>query len=329
MLEPQGLPGDYALPDAHSGSMPPLRNNRFGSNFLDELKQSWVYSRYGAFRLSSFSSGHHSTTWSCLSTLTLSEVSNISVYSLIVTADEVRNPQRLSQTWSNEQSPALWAPMPTVFAPKLVLVPQECGVREKPLPAPPICDDGTQTIHTVKGPDGHSNQASSIDISDPLSESPTLDSARSLSVGVLKPPDEQDNTRHSLEELARGNPNLGLGSRWHFDCFQCNFCGSLSDSDANLLQLRDGHELPVCSGCTYPYLDPKVKFGDLAFLTSDRTFCVIRFKCRNCGRGIEDLKYARTSRGMFCVDCFESRMERRTKKILLQTKSETSSSMIK
>ncbi|KAI5814201.1 hypothetical protein BZA77DRAFT_106349 [Pyronema omphalodes] len=30
------------------------------------------------------------------------------------------------------------------------------------------------------------------------------------------------------------------GNRWHIDCFRCNSCSTLLDSDANLLLLSDG-----------------------------------------------------------------------------------------
>ena len=30
------------------------------------------------------------------------------------------------------------------------------------------------------------------------------------------------------------------GNRWHLNCFRCNTCGTLLDSDANLLLLGDG-----------------------------------------------------------------------------------------
>ena len=44
------------------------------------------------------------------------------------------------------------------------------------------------------------------------------------------------------------------------------------------------------------------------------------FKCRNCNKKIETLKYARTSRGIFCMNCHESLMERRRRKALARSK---------
>ncbi|THC87530.1 hypothetical protein EYZ11_013025 [Aspergillus tanneri] len=38
------------------------------------------------------------------------------------------------------------------------------------------------------------------------------------------------------------------------------------------------------------------------------------FRCRNCKKKIENLRYARTSQGIFCMDCHESLMQRRRKR---------------
>lgn len=49
-------------------------------------------------------------------------------------------------------------------------------------------------------------------------------------------------------------------------------------------------------------------------MTGDQAFCANCFRCRNCKKKIENLKYARTSQGIFCMDCHESLMQRRRKK---------------
>ena len=102
------------------------------------------------------------------------------------------------------------------------------------------------------------------------------------------------------------------GNRWHIHCFRCNTCGTPLDSDANLLLLADGSL--VCNPCTYSCSACGEKIEDLAILTGDQAFCPACFKCRNCKRKIENLKYARTSQGIFCMDCHESLMARRRKK---------------
>ncbi|KAH7031105.1 uncharacterized protein B0I36DRAFT_118565 [Microdochium trichocladiopsis] len=110
----------------------------------------------------------------------------------------------------------------------------------------------------------------------------------------------------------RTNPWLIAGNRWHLNCFRCNTCGTLLDSDANLLLLGDGSL--ICNNCTYSCSACGDKIEDLAILTGDQAFCATCFRCRNCKRKIENLRYARTSQGIFCMSCHESLMARRRKK---------------
>lgn len=102
------------------------------------------------------------------------------------------------------------------------------------------------------------------------------------------------------------------GNRWHIDCFRCSTCGTLLDSDAHLLLLGDGSL--ICSNCTYSCSSCGNKIEDLAILTGDQAYCSNCFRCRNCKRKIENLRYARTSQGIFCMDCHETLMQRRKKK---------------
>ncbi|RPA94191.1 RhoGAP-domain-containing protein [Choiromyces venosus 120613-1] len=102
------------------------------------------------------------------------------------------------------------------------------------------------------------------------------------------------------------------GNRWHIECFRCNKCQTLLDSDANLLLLGDGSL--ICNNCTYSCTACHNKIEDLAILTGDQAFCAGCFRCRNCKRKIENLKYARTSQGIFCMSCHETLMARRRKR---------------
>ncbi|KAH8804826.1 hypothetical protein F5884DRAFT_428138 [Xylogone sp. PMI_703] len=114
------------------------------------------------------------------------------------------------------------------------------------------------------------------------------------------------------EILEEGKAFELAGNRWHLDCFRCNTCGTLLDSDANLLLLGDGSL--ICNNCTYSCSACGNKIEDLAILTGDQAFCATCFRCRNCKRKIENLRYARTSQGIFCMSCHESLMARRRKK---------------
>ncbi|KAF4513227.1 hypothetical protein G6O67_000525 [Ophiocordyceps sinensis] len=114
------------------------------------------------------------------------------------------------------------------------------------------------------------------------------------------------------EILEEGKAFELSGNRWHLDCFRCNTCGTLLDSDANLLLLGDGSL--ICNNCTYSCNACGNKIEDVAILTGDQAFCATCFRCRNCKRKIENLRYARTSQGIFCMGCHETLMARRKKK---------------
>lgn len=121
-------------------------DDTFVPEFLDELKRSWVYRRNSAFRLSTYSSDRHSTTWSCLSSLSLSEVSNISVFNLAVTVEDVNNRQRMSQTWTNDFEILMQRSVPRSLVSGLIAQSTQHGSPDRILPKP---DDGTSSIVTV------------------------------------------------------------------------------------------------------------------------------------------------------------------------------------
>ncbi|KAL2435272.1 hypothetical protein ABEF95_015028 [Exophiala dermatitidis] len=71
----------------------------------------------------------------------------------------------------------------------------------------------------------------------------------------------------------------------------------------------DPDDIPFpCKGCGQILEEGK------AFELGDQAFCANCFKCRNCKRKIENLRYARTSQGIFCMDCHEALMARRRKR---------------
>ncbi|KAK8090742.1 hypothetical protein PG994_000247 [Apiospora phragmitis] len=84
------------------------------------------------------------------------------------------------------------------------------------------------------------------------------------------------------EILEEGKAFELAGNRWHLNCFRCNTCGTLLDSDANLLLLGDGSL--ICNNCTYSCSACGNKIEDLAILTGDQAFCATCFRCRNCSR---------------------------------------------
>ncbi|KAK6203536.1 Rho-type GTPase-activating protein [Scheffersomyces amazonensis] len=94
--------------------------------------------------------------------------------------------------------------------------------------------------------------------------------------------------------------------RWHIDCFKCSKCSSSLGCNSNFLVLGNGNL--ICSNCSYNCKQCGKKIDDLAILTGDQAYCSNCFKCRSCKQNIEDLRYARTSKGLFCMDCHEKLM---------------------
>jgi hypothetical protein len=66
------------------------------------------------------------------------------------------------------------------------------------------------------------------------------------------------------------------------------------------------------------------KIEDLAILTGDQAYCAKCFKCRNCKKKIESLRYARTSQGIFCMSCHKALIARRKKKEVKTAPQESS-----
>ncbi|KAK9313000.1 hypothetical protein V1524DRAFT_353140, partial [Lipomyces starkeyi] len=110
------------------------------------------------------------------------------------------------------------------------------------------------------------------------------------------------------------------GNRWHVECFRCSSCDAQLDCDTNLLVLGNGDL--ICGNCCYSCCVCGKKIDDLAILTGkDTAFCAKCFKCRNCKRPIENLRYARTSQGIFCMSCNEKLIERRRRNKLKEQQS--------
>lgn len=91
--------------------------------------------------------------------------------------------------------------------------------------------------------------------------------------------------------------------RWHIDCFSCSKCSKSLGCNLNFLVLGNGNL--ICVSCSYNCKQCGKKIDDLAILTGDQAYCLLCFKCRVCKNKIEDLRYARTSKGLFCMLCHE------------------------
>jgi Rho-type GTPase-activating protein 1/2 len=69
--------------------------------------------------------------------------------------------------------------------------------------------------------------------------------------------------------------------------------------------------IPNCSACGG-------KIEGVAMTTVDQILCTACFQCKNCKQKIEGTRYAKTSKGIFCMACHEHFME-----LLLQQRRAT------
>ncbi|KAI0675177.1 RhoGAP-domain-containing protein [Trametes maxima] len=97
-------------------------------------------------------------------------------------------------------------------------------------------------------------------------------------------------------------------SFFHLDCFKCAKCGNQVTADTNLLLLSDGS--PICANCTYSCNVCKQPILDEAIMTGDDSYHAHCFKCRVCKNRIDELVFAKTSQGIYCMSCHNERVER-------------------
>ncbi|RKP31352.1 RhoGAP-domain-containing protein [Metschnikowia bicuspidata] len=108
--------------------------------------------------------------------------------------------------------------------------------------------------------------------------------------------------------------------RWHIQCFKCFKCNKALGCNLNFLVLGNG--CLVCSSCSYNCKQCGKKIDDLAVLTGDNAYCFSCFRCRVCKRKIEDLRYARTSKGLFCMSCHEDLLAKKKRELKRKQKEQ-------
>lgn len=101
---------------------------------------------------------------------------------------------------------------------------------------------------------------------------------------------------------------LSSQSFFHVDCFKCAKCHQRVTADTNLLLLSDGQ--PVCSNCSYKCSVCHQPILDEAIMTGDDSYHAHCFKCRSCHNRIDELMFAKTSHGIYCMKCHNQRVAR-------------------
>ncbi|KAG1900574.1 RhoGAP-domain-containing protein [Suillus fuscotomentosus] len=107
------------------------------------------------------------------------------------------------------------------------------------------------------------------------------------------------------------NENGGLvvafgQSFFHVDCFKCAKCHQQVTADTNLLLLSDGS--PICANCSYNCNVCHQPILDEAIMTGDDSYHAHCFNCKVCHNRIDELVFAKTSHGIYCMTCHNERM---------------------
>ncbi|KAI0072664.1 RhoGAP-domain-containing protein [Panus rudis PR-1116 ss-1] len=97
-------------------------------------------------------------------------------------------------------------------------------------------------------------------------------------------------------------------SLFHVDCFRCAKCHNQVTADTNLLLLSDGS--PVCADCSYCCNVCGLPILDEAIMTSDDAYHAHCFNCKVCKQRIDELMFAKTSQGIYCMPCHNERVAR-------------------
>ncbi|KAL4249530.1 hypothetical protein ABKN59_007206 [Abortiporus biennis] len=97
-------------------------------------------------------------------------------------------------------------------------------------------------------------------------------------------------------------------SFFHVDCFKCAKCNNQVTADTNLLLLSDGS--PVCANCSYCCNVCGEPILDEAIMTGEDSYHAHCFNCKVCKKRIDELVFAKTSQGIYCMDCHNERVAR-------------------
>lgn len=97
-------------------------------------------------------------------------------------------------------------------------------------------------------------------------------------------------------------------SFFHVDCFKCAKCCNQVTADTNLLLLSDGS--PICASCSYSCNVCQQPILDEAIMTGEDSYHAHCFKCKVCKNRIDELVFAKTSQGIYCMNCHNQRVAR-------------------
>lgn len=111
--------------------------------------------------------------------------------------------------------------------------------------------------------------------------------------------------------------------KWHDQCFTCYKCDKKLNADSDFLVLDIG--TLICYDCSDKCTSCGDKIDDTAIIlpSSNEAYCSNCFRCCRCSKRIKNLKYAKTKRGLCCMDCHEKLLKK--KQLLLEKQTKDSS----
>ncbi|GAA5906334.1 hypothetical protein JCM5296_003173 [Sporobolomyces johnsonii] len=113
--------------------------------------------------------------------------------------------------------------------------------------------------------------------------------------------------KQGLEET-QDNTVVSFGKYLFHRCAKCH---NLVEHDTNLLLLSDGS--PVCENCSYICSVCQKPIHNEAIVTGDESYHADCFRCRSCANKIEELIFAKTTQGIWCMACHNERVARTRK----------------
>ncbi|KAG5518374.1 hypothetical protein PMAC_003171 [Pneumocystis sp. 'macacae'] len=97
------------------------------------------------------------------------------------------------------------------------------------------------------------------------------------------------------------------GHIWHVNCFRCAKCNRQVNHNSDVLLLFDGS--PVCDKCSCNCKVCNKHIDGFAIMTGNETYHSECFQCDLCRRKIEDLVFAKTNQGIYCMSCHNNKIE--------------------
>ena len=111
--------------------------------------------------------------------------------------------------------------------------------------------------------------------------------------------------------------------KWHDQCFTCYKCEKKLNAESDFLVLDTG--TLICYDCSDKCTSCGSKIDDTAIIlpSSNEAYCSSCFRCCRCNERIKNLKYAKTRRGLCCMDCHE-KLLRKKQQLLEKQKNDFS-----